>query len=228
MNARLSKQAKGGLWSRYFLIITAANLLIGICLQFYNSTTALYVQSLGGSATFSGLMLTMYTISATIIRVFVGRFLDKTGRIRIIVLGNFIYAFASLSFLVTWLPWLPIARAIQGIGYAMVSTGLSVAISDVVTKQRLSEGIGYYGLSTSLTSAVGPAIAMALCASGDYSPVFYAAFGCSITGAGVMLLHNYEKNDSFLSQKRQLEELHAGSSPSARSSFDQKKGYFLW
>ena len=224
---------KATLWSAYFFIITAVNLLFGASLQFYNATAALYVQSLGGTATYAGTMLTIFTVSATVMRIVSGRFLDKKGRCIIIAIGAAIFGAGSLSFVIPALPWLPIARFIQGIGYSMVTTGVTVAITDVIPKQRLGEGIGYFGLVSPLTTALGPVVALKLCGDGNYNLVFIVAAICIFFGGALTLVTNYEKNTKFRERIRAMEALAPApaapaAAPAAKSAPAQKPGIWTY
>ena len=224
---------KATLWSAYFFIITAVNLLFGASLQFYNATAALYVQSLGGTATYAGTMLTIFTVSATVMRIASGRFLDKKGRCIIIAIGAAIFGAASLSFVIPVLPWLPIARLIQGIGYSMVTTGVTVAIADVIPKQRLGEGIGYFGLVTPLTNALGPVVALKLCGeNNNFNLVFIVAAVCIFFGGALTLITNYEKNVKFRERIRAMEALDpAPAAPAAAKAApagEQKRGIWTY
>lgn len=195
-------QSKIKLFTRYFFIIAIVNVFAGVVLQIYNTTTSLYIQSLGGSSSFAGLCLTMITVSAMITRVLSGKLADAKGRRFAIILGLVIYAIASFSFrFFAFLEALPVLRFIQGIGYAMSTTALAVAIADVIPKERMGEGIGYYGLGQTVTTAIGPSIAVGLMVGGEFKYVFYFATGLLLIGSVLMLFCNYEKHPEFIKKK---------------------------
>ncbi len=195
------------LWTKYFFVLFLTQVFIGMCMQFYNTTTPLFVGFLGGSTSYSGLLVTSFTISATVLRILSGRALDRRGRREIIIVGLLIFAVSSLSFCVDRLWFLPLARLLQGAGYSIASTGLSVAIADVLPRQRMSEGIGYFGLSFSLASVVGPAVALTLCSEENYHLVFYAAAAMLIACALLLLvLCRYETDAVFQEKKRRWAE----------------------
>jgi len=232
MSSTQKTAEKVTLWSAYFFIITAVNLLFGASLQFYNATAALYVQSLGGTATYAGTMLTIFTVSATVMRIASGRFLDKKGRCIIIAIGAAIFGAASLAFNIPWLPWLPVCRLIQGVGYSMVTTGVTVAIADVIPKQRLGEGIGYFGLVTPLSNALGPVVALKICGDDNFSLVFIVAAVCIFFGGALTILTNYEKNTKFRERIRAMEALDpapaAPAAAKAASAGEQKRGIWTY
>lgn len=189
---------KPRLLSKYFFLLTAVSVFSGLTLQFFNTTTSLYVKSLGGAASFTGMLLMLFTITATIVRIVTGRLVDTMGRRKIILSGLIIFAVISLSFsFFPFLGALPFLRFFQGIGYSMSATAISVAITDVIPKQRMGEGIGYFGLGNSLTQAIGPGLALGLIFGTNFNPVFYVAAGSLVISAIFMLFCNYEKDDKI-------------------------------
>ena len=154
---------KQKLWSKFFVLLAIVSVLLSTNLQFFNASTSLFVNSLGGTASFTGVLFLLFTIFALVTRIVSGRLVDKHGRRQAIIIGLVISILSSLACnLFPFLVALPILRIIQGIAYSLASTALAVAITDVVPKQRLGEGIGYFGLGNSLAQAVGPACALAL------------------------------------------------------------------
>lgn len=202
------------LFSPYYILIALFSLMVGMGLQIFNSTTALYVSALGGSAEDAGLMLSCFTIAATLMRL-AGGALDKIGRRKIIVVGALIFAAAAYAYNLGVVKYLYAIRFVQGIGYSLATTGIGVAITDVIPQPRMGEGIGYYGLSQTLTMAVGPTLALALCRQGQgpFGNVFLAATIMLVATAVGMVFCRYEKDAAFQAKKSLAE---AGYVPPAR------------
>jgi len=198
------------LWSMYFVLIIIMNCLVSACMYFHNAITTLYVTSLGGTASYAGVMLTCFTISATIMRIISGRLLDKKGRRIIIMIGLAIYAAASASMTLGILPYLLVARILQAIGYSMATTGISVAVTDVLPVPRMGEGIGYSGLATTLASALGPVVALSIySASQSYEVVYFASAAMVIAALVIMVFCRYEKDTVFFARKHEYEMYYA-------------------
>jgi MFS family permease len=180
--------------SKYFFLILFGSLFANLALQFFNATTSLYVESLGGTASFTGILLTLFTIAAMVVRILTGRLVDTKGRRMIIITGLLIFALASVSFAIfPYLGALPVLRFIQGVGFSISATALAVAITDVIPKERMGEGIGYFGLGQAIPTAVGPAAAIGLIAGHHFNSVFYAAAAVLLLGAGLIAFCDYEK-----------------------------------
>ena len=197
---------KMSLWSVHFVLLILANCLVGACMFFHNAVTSKYVIYLGSDESYAGIMLACFTIVATIMRIVSGGLLDKRGRRKIILIGLVIYAAATASITTGWLPYLPVARAIQAVGYSMATTGFSVALVDVLPLPKMGEGIGYSGLATSLASAVGPGIAMWIYGiSKDYRVVYYASVGLLAVSFILTFICRYEKDQAFFERKAAYE-----------------------
>ncbi len=194
------------LWSKHFVKIILASCLVASCMFFHNAVTTLYVVSLGGTAAYAGVMLTCFTIVATIMRIISGRLLDRRGRRKIILIGLVIYAAATASLTVGYLPYLPFARAIQAIGYSMATTGIAVAVADVVPTPKMGEGLGYSMLANNVASALGPIIALWIYnLTENYAIVYYVSVGLLALSFVIMLLCRYEVDREFFEKKQSYE-----------------------
>ena len=191
------------LFSVYYFVIMLIHLFTNLGGQLIDTSRTLYVQSLGGSASFAGSMLTITAVAATVTRLLSGRASDKFGRRIIILIGLVIFCISAISFnvfpVLNALPFICLAR---GFGMGMAATTLSAAITDVIPRSRMSEGLGYYGLTQPLTSSIGPAIVAGLIAIGDFRSIYFISAGLLFAGSLVMFSCNYEKDTKFLDRLR--------------------------
>lgn len=178
--------------------------------QALNNGTPLYITRIGGTTSFAGALILDFSIAAAIARLFAGRIIDRTGRKRIMVAGALLLIAGTV--LAIPLPgFYPqiVLRALQGVGFAFVTTASATAAADVLPTERLGEGIGYYALGQSLGMAFGPAFGIFLC-----SLAFTESLFAGVAGVGAVLLIlvmccNYEKHVERLpetSEYRVLEE----------------------
>ena len=202
-----SENPRVGIWSKYYFAIVFANFFVASCMNFHTAVTSLYVVSLGGTATYAGLLLTCFTFTGVFMRIVSGKMLDRNGRRKVITSGLVIYAAATALLTIPWLPQLPFSRALQAVGYSMASTGLTVAVTDVLPSNKMSEGIGYSGLVESLSSAVGPGFALWLYqAAGNYAAVYYFSVLMMAAAFILLLIFRYEDDEGFFDRKRQYEQ----------------------
>lgn len=201
---------KSRLWTGEFTLTLAIAFCAFVSCQALNNGTPLYITRIGGTTSFAGALILDFSVAAAIARLFAGRIIDRTGRKRIMVVGALLLIAGSL--LAIPLPGFHpqiVLRALQGIGFAFVTTASATAAADVLPTERLGEGIGYYALGQSLGMAFGPAFGIFLC-----SLVFTESLFVGVAGVGVALLIlvmccNYEKHVERLpetSEYRVLEE----------------------
>ena len=202
-----TEQAKGfPLWSKHYVKIILASCLVSSCMFFHNAVTTLYVVSIGGAASYAGVMLTCFTIVATIMRIVAGRLVDIKGRRRIILIGLVIYAAATASITIEYLPYLPFARALQAIGYSMTTTGIAVALTDVIPIPQMGEGLGYSMLANNVASALGPIIALGIYSlTENYAIVYYVSICLLAVSFVIMMFCRYEADKEFFERKRSYE-----------------------
>ena len=185
------------LWTRDFLLICMVGLFTSIVMQLLNTTLSIFVGSLGGNNGFSGLLATGFAVCAGIMRLVSGRLSDLHGRRSMMVLGSAVFALAVLACaLFPVLPLLLLFRAVQGIGFAAVSTSSAAAAADVTPRSRMGEGLGYFGLGQSLAMAVGPGLGLVFVAGGQYGRLYAMAAGLLALCFLFALFCTYERRRS--------------------------------
>ena len=185
------------LWTRDFLLICMVGLFTSIVMQLLNTTLSIFVVSLGGNNGFSGLLATGFAVCAGVMRLVSGRLSDVHGRRSMMVLGSAVFALAVLACaLFPVLPLLLLFRAVQGIGFAAVSTSSAAAAADVTPPSRMGEGLGYFGLAQSLAMAVGPGLGLLFVAGGQYGRLYAMAAGLLVLCFAFTLFCTYERRRS--------------------------------
>ena len=228
MDGMRMKTEEMSLWSKHYVKLLIANLLIASCMFFHNAVTTLYVVSIGGTAAYAGVMLTCFTIVATIMRMVSGRLLDKKGRRKMILLGLVVYAAATASLTIPFLPYLPAARALQAIGYSTITTGISVAVADVTPIPKMGEGLGYYILTNNLATALGPVIALWIYSiAQNYATVYYASIVLLAIAFIIMLFCRYETDLLFFDRKQSYELAVLGERAMMAETGGEEKRSFL-
>jgi len=108
---------KESLWTRDFILICLANLALFLSFQMLMPTLPVYAVYLGGDKTVAGLVVGFFSISAVLIRPFVGMGLDVYGRKGIYLVGILIFLGSVLAY--NWAPtvlMLLIVRFVHGFG----------------------------------------------------------------------------------------------------------------
>ena len=183
------------LWTSDFAILVGVSLGAFLACQGLNNGSPLYVAKLDGAVALAGGLITIFSASAAITRIMVGRLLDRGSCQFYIVLGAICMFLGTAGALV--FPGLEaqfVLRSLQGIGFGCITTASAKGAADVLPKARMGEGIGYFGLGQSLGLAIGPPTAVAL-SNLPYTSALFVGF--SFLTALLMLLaglSRYEKH----------------------------------
>ena len=187
------------LFTLVFVAIVGVTLCGFVTGQGLNAGTSVYIDRLGGSATFAGIGAAVFSFSAIVGRLASGPLADTRGRLVVIVSGAAILligvlgaAFsANLETLMIW-------RVLQGLGFAGVTTATATAAADVLPVERLGEGIGYYGLGQALAMSVGPALAIALVSTDPAENLFWGLSVAAALALALCALCRYERHPERL------------------------------
>ena len=168
------------IFTRDFLLLSTINLTMFFGFQMTNVGLPVYVALLGANAQTVGLIGTVMTITAVVVRAFAGPLLDRFGRKGALVGGSLIMVVSIISYAIFPIVGVIVGvRLLQGIGWGLGSTASSTMAADVIPKRRFAEGMGYFALTNSLSSALAPAVSIALVQGADPSNMVYVAAGCT-------------------------------------------------
>lgn len=128
-----------------------------------------------------------YLLAVTSLIVGVGRLGDLVGRRRLLLTGMALFSAASaVGGLAPGLSILIAARAVQGIGGAVMMTVTVAMVGDLVPKDRTGSAMGLLGTISAVGTALGPTAGGALIAAWGWPSVFavMAAMGAVAILAG--------------------------------------------
>ena len=158
---------KERLFSKDYILIMYATMSTSFMNILFSSSTALHISALGGLQVQAGLLVTVNTMSALIIRPVSGVLSDKIGRVKLLIAGAIMCSVGCILYgLAGAIMMLLIIRVIVGLGFGMHSTCAGAVAADVLPKSRLAEGIGIYGMGTTLAQALAPLIAVSIIGDG--------------------------------------------------------------
>nr|WP_163580835.1 MFS transporter [Gracilibacillus saliphilus] len=184
MSQSLKKKEK--IWTKDFALICMANFFIFLGFQMTLPTIPLFVQHLGGSDEFIGIITGIFTFSALLLRPTAGHALETRGRqfVYMIGLGIFVISIGSYAF-ITSIVFLFILRCVQGLGWGFSTTATGTIATDLIPESRRGEGMGYFGLSGNIALAFGPALGLTLYGYISFTTLFLI---CSALGLVALLL----------------------------------------
>ena len=114
-----------------------------------------------------------YLLAITTLIVSVGRLGDIVGRRRLLVAGIALFTAAStLCGLTPGFALLVAARAVQGIGAAMMMALTMAFVGEAVAKERTGSAMGLLGTMSAIGTALGPSLGGALLAGPGWRAIF--------------------------------------------------------
>ncbi|MNF38498.1 Multidrug resistance protein stp [compost metagenome] len=114
-----------------------------------------------------------YLLAITTLIVSVGRLGDLMGRRRVLLAGIVIFSGASLACgLAQTLGWLIAARAVQGLGAAIMMALTVALVADTVPQARTGRAMGLLGSMSALGTTLGPSLGGVLIASVGWQAIF--------------------------------------------------------
>jgi EmrB/QacA subfamily drug resistance transporter len=115
-----------------------------------------------------------YLLATTTLIVSAGRLGDLTGRRRLILAGLFLFTFASMLCGVASTFWLLVAaRAVQGLGAAIMMALTMACVSEAVPKEKIGRAMGLLGTMSAIGTALGPSLGGLLIASLGWRSIFF-------------------------------------------------------
>lgn len=115
-----------------------------------------------------------YLLAVTTLVVSVGRLGDITGRRRLLLIGIALFMFASLLCgLAPTLELLIAARALQGLGAAIMMTLTMAFVGEALPQERTGSAMGMLGTMSAVGTALGPTLGGVLIAWFGWPAIFF-------------------------------------------------------
>ncbi|RPF57433.1 MFS transporter [Abyssicoccus albus] len=181
------------IWTKDFILICIANFFTFSAFQMTLPTLPLFIQELGGTDEIIGMIVSIFTVSALLIRPFTGQGLEFIGRRKVYLTGVILFALSlSLLSIVHSILFLFIIRIIQGFGWGMTTTSAGTVATDIIPEHRRGEGMGYYGLSVNIALAFGPSLGLLLVDFISFMELFLITAGLVFTAFIIGLFIQYK------------------------------------
>lgn len=114
-----------------------------------------------------------YLLSITVLIVGVGRLGDLMGRRRLLLIGIALFTVASLLCAMAPSLWLLIAaRALQGVGAAIMMALSMALVSGAVPKEKTGSAMGVLGTMSAIGTCLGPTLGGVLIAQAGWQGIF--------------------------------------------------------
>jgi MFS family permease len=178
------------IFSRDFSLAVVANLFSFTSMYLLLATLPLYVLAIGGSVSDAGIVLACFTLTAVVVRPWIGRLSDRRAKKAIMLAGAVMLAISSLLYEPAHsVPLVMAVRVFHGIGWAAFGTAASALAADLAPLSRRGEAMGYFGVGMNVAMAIGPALGVFLVGRTGYGALFLTAMvlaaAAALTTAGI-------------------------------------------
>jgi len=134
-----------------------------------------YLTAMGG-ASYKGLIIALFTLTAGFSRPFSGKLTDTVGRVPVMAVGSIVCFICGLLYpVLTTIAGFLFLRLIHGFSTGFKPTATAAYVADLVPKHRLGEAMGLHGLCFSTGLAIGPAIGSTITDHFSIDILFYCS-----------------------------------------------------
>jgi len=169
-------------FSRDFILVFFAQFAFSFVFQSLIPTLPIYLSRLGSNEVEIGILVGIFFFCALILRLFVGKALLRTPEKKFMIAGSFLFALASLAYLVAPPFWpLLIVRVFQGIGFAFFHTASFTLVANISPETHRGQSLSYFALAASISGALGPSLGIFLINHFSFALLFLVCSGLSFS-----------------------------------------------
>lgn len=198
---------KRPIWTKNFINLSVSTFFIFTVFYALLTFIPIYVMAdLGGSAAQGGLAVSVFLVSAIIVRFFAGMILEKFGKRKILILSVLMFAASTILYvgIDDFMPLLAL-RFFHGIWFSLVTTVAGAIAADIIPPERRGEGLGYYGIAMNLAIVAGPFIVLSLQPFAAARVIFLILSGIIVIGFFcAFLVEIADEQQSAPKEKRKL------------------------
>ncbi|MFC4022264.1 MFS transporter [Oceanobacillus longus] len=187
---------KPKLWTKDFIMVSAANFLLFVSFYMLMVTLAIYsIEQFQASQSMAGLASSIFVLGAVIVRPIAGKMIETVGRKKLLVFGIALFlVIMLLYFPVNNLGLLLLIRFLHGFAFGIGTTATGTIAVGVIPEVRRGEGMGYFATSTNLAMAVGPFLGLIISQYFEDDMIFVATTIFSIIAlVATLLMHVPER-----------------------------------
>ena len=164
------------LWTKSFILMTVGMFFLFTAFYMLLPTLPLFIKQMGGSEAQVGLAAGAFMLTAVIFRPFVGGLLDRFGRRPFIVWGLLLFTLAMYMY--DWIGGIVVLmglRILHGTSWAVSTTAIITAITDMIPSARRGEGMGMFSMAMTVAMAIGPMFGIWVTENLSYHALFLFA-----------------------------------------------------
>ncbi|NEU32099.1 MFS transporter [bacterium LRH843] len=166
------------LWTNQYVIIILLSLVMFASFYMITAGFPIFVSTISNNPTIAGIMTSTLMVASLITRFFASVIIQKVN-MKLLLIISLLYFLGTigLTFVNESIGFLIFIRALQGIGFSMLTILVFTLSSNIVPKSRLGEGIVFFAMSTSVGTTLGPLIAISYLAKYSFQSMMMLTLG---------------------------------------------------
>lgn len=192
------------LWTKSYIFMITGMFFLFTAFYMLYPTLPLFIKENGGTESQVGLAMGAFMLTSVLFRPFVGGLLDRFGRRPFIIWG--LLLFAATMFMYNWvsgLAVLMVIRILHGFTWAVSTTSISTAVTDLIPTTRRGEGMGWSGMAMTVAMAIGPMLGLAIANNSSYESLF--GFAVLLSVAALALTFGAKIKVTPIANSRKIE-----------------------
>lgn len=162
------------LLSNIFIVFLGVGLIVPVMPSFK------HIMHLSGQT--MGYLMAVFAFAQLLMSPIAGRWIDRFGRKKMIVIGLFLFSVSELIFgLGTQVSVLYASRILGGISGAFIMPGVTAYVADITSAKERPKAMGYVSAAISIGFIIGPGIGGFIAELGIRAPFYFAAGFALIT-----------------------------------------------
>lgn len=192
MNKRVSHSDLPPLWTKSFTLLVIGNLFVFMSFQMLLPTLPPQAKAIGADEIEIGLVTTLFSIAAVLIRPIIGFILESATRKWLVIIGAVILLILTLSYSWTSVIFVfLLIRFLHGLAWGWSTTANGTVAVELVPVKRIGEGMGYYGLSITIGMIVAPSVGILIYQHFGFKPLIYGSAILGMLAVAALLTVQY-------------------------------------
>jgi len=173
---------KQKIFNKSFLFVFISNFLVFIGFEMLLPILPAYLLNLNDSSFQVGLVTTLFTIGAVLIRPLVGYYLIDNHRKSLAIYASALLMMITLIYPFLNIVWLfLLLRFFHGIAWGVSTTANSTIAVDLIPKRRLGEGMGYFSISTTAGAIIAQSLGIFIYDSFSFDVLIWSSVILSLS-----------------------------------------------
>ena len=169
-----SKSAES-IYTFQFALVCLSSFLFSASFNMLIPELPAYLSAMGG-ASYKGLIIALFTLTAGFSRPFSGKLTDTIGRVPVMAVGSIVCFICGFLYpVLTTVAGFLFLRLIHGFSTGFKPTATSAYVADLVPQGRWGEAMGVHGVCFSTGLAIGPAIGSTITDHFSINILFYCS-----------------------------------------------------